>query len=143
MSAPPCRCKQSCVKNPSLTIYQAPALSQATTILVSFLMRIDPASQKLPHACELHQTPKKDHGCRLDLTPLNTMSPAEGVPKVPNRKIWEDVLSVMRIRTFQIIVLQACPAPGVCSSRFNNAPPHVPLCSMFPTRDCLCCRSTN
>lgn len=26
--------------------------------------------------------------------------------KVTNRKVWEDVLSVMRIRTFQIIVLQ-------------------------------------
>ncbi len=30
----------------------------------------------------------------------------ESVPKVANRKVWEDVLSVMRIRTFQIIVLQ-------------------------------------
>lgn len=43
--------------------------------------------------------------CRLDLTPLNTGPDSMG-SKVTNRKVWEDVLSVMRIRTFQIIVLQ-------------------------------------
>ncbi|CAK0783950.1 hypothetical protein CVIRNUC_007153 [Coccomyxa viridis] len=41
---------------------------------------------------------------RLDLAPLNTSTQTLG--QVPTRRVWEDVLSVMRIRTFQIIVLQ-------------------------------------
>ena len=45
--------------------------------------------------------------CRLDLAPLNTSTQTLG--QVPTRRVWEDVLSVMRIRTFQIIVLQVPP----------------------------------
>ena len=64
--------------------------------------------------------------CRLELTPLNTAT--EGVAKAVNRKIWEDVLSVMRIRTFQIIVLQVCPSrlPDTKETR-SHLCLHVPL----------------
>ena len=52
--------------------------------------------------------------CRLDLAPLNTSTQTLG--QVPTRRVWEDVLSVMRIRTFQIIVLQvsSLSVPSAC-----------------------------
>ena len=50
--------------------------------------------------------------CRLDLAPLNTSTQTLG--QVPNRRVWEDVLTVMRIRTFQIIVLQVPPGAPPC-----------------------------
>ena len=48
----------------------------------------------------------------------------ESVPKVANRKVWEDVLSVMRIRTFQIIVLQVRLLRVFLSLGVQGSKPH-------------------
>ena len=54
----------------------------------------------------------------------------ESVPKVANRKVWEDVLSVMRIRTFQIIVLQVRLLRVFWSLGVRGAGLQAPLCNL-------------
>lgn len=79
--------------------------------------------------------------CRLDLTPLNT---SDGSGKVQNRKVLEDVLTVMRIRTFQIIVLQVLTSSSNAPASWSTlGPSEWQLCRLSQVLKCNAGKQSN